>query len=141
MMLGSKIENLKKLKDNNINVPSFIIIKYDDVVKEKVNKEEYIELINNIKINNELNGNLFAIRSSCNLEDSDTLSFAGLFDTYLNIPKNQIEKYVKKCFLSLYNKNVLEYIKKNNINFDELKMNVIIQEMVSSEISGVLLIL
>lgn len=138
MMLGSKIENLKKLKDNNINVPSFIIIKYDDVVKEKVNKEEYIELINNIKINNELNGNLFAIRSSCNLEDSDTLSFAGLFDTYLNIPKKQIEKYVKKCFLSLYNKNVLEYINKNNINFDELKMNVIIQEMVSSEISGVL---
>ena len=120
-MNGSKIDNLILLKENGINVPDFFVV---------TNKEE--------KIENNLKGKLFAVRSSCNLEDGNTNSFAGQFDTYLNVPKKEVEQKIQMCFSSLNNSNVLEYAKKNNIYLKDIKMNVIVQEMISSEISGVL---
>ena len=35
-MYGNKIDNLIILKENNINVPDFIIIKYEDIIKTEI---------------------------------------------------------------------------------------------------------
>ena len=117
-----KAENLKKLKDNGFNVPDFKIIKWED-------KDKEIDI-------SKFNGK-YAIRSSCILEDSISSSFAGQFDTYLNVSKEDIPNKVRDCFNSINNKNVIDYLKKKNIK-DELTMDVIIQEMVDSDYSGVL---
>lgn len=123
-MLGSKIENLKILKDNNINVPDFFVITNEDYK-------------NNKKYNNILKTKLYSVRSSCSLEDGSNDSFAGQFDTYLNVKEQDLDKYIKKCFDSVNNQNVLDYAKENNIK-EELQMNVIVQKMINSEKSGVL---
>ena len=86
-----KYENLKILKDNNINVPNFDVVLWKDRDKE-------ID-ISNYK-------GKYAIRSSSNFEDKDNLSAAGQFETYLNVPKRLINKRVKDCFNSINNKNV-----------------------------------
>jgi len=118
-----KEENLKILKENGFNVPFFNIIKWEDRNK-KINTSKY--------------HGLYAVRSSCNLEDGDISSFAGQFDTYLNVRVKDIEKRVKDCFNSLNSESINSYLKENNIDKSSLKMNVIIQEMVDSKLSGVI---
>lgn len=156
-MYGNKIDNLVVLKDNYINVPDFIIIKHEDVVKDnsEFNKvlKNYKELSShdlslklkkifdeeiNLELRLDIDNGLYSIRSSSNIEDGNENSFAGQFDTFLNVKKEDINDKIKLCFKSLYNENVLEYMKKNNIEFKELKMNVMIQKMINSELSGVI---
>lgn len=155
-MFGNKYDNLVKLKENGFNIPDFEIIKFDDVIKNtdeinnillnnknKNNKEislllkKYIE--ENIKDNFVINLECkeYAVRSSSNIEDGKKDSFAGQFDTYLNVKKEELKTKIIECFKSLYNENVLDYIFKRNININELKINVIIQKMVQSEYSGI----
>lgn len=155
-MLGSKIENLIKLKEHNFNVPNFFILKHEDVIKTKIStyeltnktNEELLEISNKLKeeieqsielkYTNELNTKYYAVRSSSSLEDGDLTSFAGQFDTYLNVEEKDLNTKIIECFKSLYNINVLEYMKTNNLDLSNLKMNVIVQEMINPDISGVL---
>lgn len=156
-MYGNKIDNLVILKDNYINVPDFIIIKHEDIVKDNSKFNTVLKNYKNLnshdlslklkkifdeEINIEFNCNieegLYSVRSSSNIEDGNKNSFAGQFETFLNVKREEINDKIKLCFKSLYNENVLEYIKNNNIEFKELKMNVMIQKMVNSELSGVI---
>jgi len=118
-----KAENLQILKDNNFNVPDFDVVKWEDKDKE-IDIKKY--------------KGKYAVRSSSNLEDGKLNSFAGQFDTYLNVDAKDIEKKVKECFSSINNSNVEIYLKENNLSKEDLKMNVIIQKMVNSDLSGVL---
>lgn len=118
-----KAEYLKILKENGLPVPDFDIIYWEDR-NNKIDIKKY-------------NGK-YAVRSSCNLEDGENNSFAGQFDTFLNVSSNDLEDKVSECFNSINNKSVLKYLKHNNINYSDLKMNVIIQRMVKSDYSGVL---
>lgn len=124
MMLGTKSENLKKLRENNINIPNFITLSHEDIAKDD------FEIT--------LQSELYSVRSSASLEDLENNSFAGQFETFLNVKKEELKEKIKFCFNSLYNENVLEYIKQNNMNIEDLRMNVIVQEMIDSEYSGVL---
>ena len=118
-----KDKNLIKLREYGFNVPEFEIIEWEDRNK-KIDLSKY--------------KGKYAIRSSSNLEDSSDNSFAGLFDTYLNVDSKDIESKVKECFNSINNKNVKEYITNKNIDISDVKMNVIVQRMVNSKYSGIL---
>lgn len=156
-MFGSKFDNLNKLRENGFNIANFELIKFEDAIsssegiiqivennKNKSNKElsyllkEWIQ--NNINKNFEINLKCekYAVRSSSNVEDGNSDSFAGQFDTYLNVSPNDLNAKIIECFKSLYNENVLDYICNKNINIKDIKMNVIIQEMVQSEYSGII---
>ena len=117
-----KRKNLEILRDSGFNVPKF------DVVEWK-NKDEKIDI-------SKYKGK-YAIRSSSYLEDGKLNSFAGQFDTYLNVVPRNINKKVQDCFNSVNNKNVEDYLKKQNIKVKNLKMDVIIQEMVNAKYSGI----
>lgn len=156
-MLGSKINNLTTLTNNNINVPKFTTIKFNELI---TNQEELNKIINKNKtksikhlskilkkyIQDNINKDIkipkkntkYAVRSSSNIEDGLHNSFAGQFDTYLNVDKEDIINKIILCTESLYNENVLQYIKEKQIPINELQMNIIIQEMVPSELSGII---
>ena len=118
-----KAENLKILKDRGLIVPSFDVIKWEDRDKE-IDISKY--------------KGMYAIRSSSNIEDSDLSSFAGQFDTYLNVKDKDINKKVKDCFNSINNLNIKDYINKRHLTNNEITMDVIIQKMVDSDYSGVM---
>ena len=118
-----KRKNLEILRDNGFNVPKF------DVVEWK-NRDKEIDI-------SKYKGK-YAIRSSSNLEDRKLNSFAGQFDTYLNVVPKKINKKVQACFNSINNKNVDDYLKKQNIKTKDIKMDVIIQEMVNAKYSGII---
>jgi len=98
------------------------------------------QLIEQIKINLDIfNNDPVAIRSSGTLEDLPNSSFAGQYDTYLNIKgMEQILIYVKKCFASLWSERAVTYRFNNNLTHKEPEIAVIIQKMVRAISSGIL---
>lgn len=77
------------------------------------------------------------IRSSATCEDSHTMSFAGIFDTFLNVKTQDINSFVGKVFASIFNPRAVKYAIENGMDISKIKMACIIQEMVSEAKFGV----
>lgn len=116
-----KAKNLEILKNNNINVPKFITVKNENEI--------------NLDFSN---SNLFAVRSSYSAEDRNRNSYAGQFDTFLNVLREDVKNTVLKVKESY--KNILDYEKAKNIKHSENKEGqvIIIQEMIESDYSGII---
>ena len=79
------------------------------------------------------------VRSSATLEDSPATSFAGQYDSFLNVKgKKQLQESIKHCWASLWNTRAISYRLKQNIDGIELAHAVIIQKQISAEKSGIL---
>ena len=85
-----------------------------------------------------LQGQYFAVRSSAVAEDLADASFAGQQDTFLNVRKHDIPKMVLVCWSSYWNARAMKY--RHDASKDHLSngMAVVVQKMVSSDISGVM---
>ena len=80
-----------------------------------------------------------AVRSSATAEDLPDASFAGQQATYLNIKGfDNLMKAVMDCWASLFTPRAIFYRKQNKIKHDQVKISVIVQKMVQSEVSGVM---
>lgn len=112
-----------------------------EISKKILNLYSSLTLHNDIKKEIEKNLNpqkKYAVRSSGIKEDLTGFSFAGQYDTFINI--NGIDAIVEaviKCYLSAYSETVLSYLATNEISANEAEMAVIIEEMVDSDVSGV----
>lgn len=82
-------------------------------------------------------GKLFAVRSSASLEDSSDHSFAGLFESYLNVTKEELLKAIYKSYCDVFSSKVLSYCSINKIKTEDIKFALIIQEMIEPEFAGV----
>lgn len=127
-MYGSKADNLIKLKDAGISVPPFTIISFDE-------NEDVSEKLTFVSSGNAQG---YAVRSSCNLEDGADSSFAGQFDTYLNVRPEDVPEKIKLCRDSMYSGNVKKYMEYHQLSDKDLKMCVIVQEMAEADKAGVL---
>jgi len=82
---------------------------------------------------------LVAVRSSATAEDLPGASFAGQQATYLNIKGNSnLMVAIRDCWASLFTARAIFYREQNKISHDKVKISVIVQEMVQSEVSGVM---
>ncbi len=80
----------------------------------------------------------YVIRSSADIEDRIGYSFAGQFESYLNlISIDEIMKAIEAVWQSIYGERVVAYAGKVNRSIDAVRMAAIIQEMVYPELSGV----
>jgi rifampicin phosphotransferase len=81
----------------------------------------------------------WAVRSSSNKEDMGNSSFAGLYESYLNIegPDAVIEA-VKQCWASLWSERAIIYREKCGLKHSDVSMSVLIQTMVDAVYSGVI---
>lgn len=79
----------------------------------------------------------YAVRSSGTKEDLEDHSFAGQYDTFLNVKKISVIRKIIECYKSMFSETILTYLINNNIGLDSLHMSVIVQEMVPSEYSGI----
>lgn len=110
-----KARNLQILKENGFPVPDFIV----------VNSEADINMSFS-------SASSFAVRSSYYLEDEEESSFAGQFETVLNVKKENIGTAVFKVRES-YNRRLYRNMQDNGT-----VSPVIIQEMVEADLSGVI---
>jgi phosphohistidine swiveling domain-containing protein len=80
-----------------------------------------------------------AVRSSATAEDLPGFSFAGQQDTYLNVVgETALQKAIVDCWSSLWTARAIGYRARNGIDHAAVSLAVVVQEMVSSETSGVL---
>ncbi|MBW1740353.1 MAG: phosphoenolpyruvate synthase [Deltaproteobacteria bacterium] len=79
-----------------------------------------------------------AVRSSATAEDLPGASFAGQQDTFLNVTQKTLLKSVQRCWSSLFTPRAIVYRKEKGFSHDEVLISVAVQEMVSSEASGVM---
>ena len=79
----------------------------------------------------------WAVRSSAAGEDSAEASFAGQYVTFLHVKgKDQILKSIRQCFAAEGSEQANTY--KKHMKTGKTGMNVILQEMIVPEVSGVL---
>lgn len=116
-------DKLKEIRDSIINATLS-----EQIVKEI---EEAISKIPNAK--------RFAVRSSATSEDLESASFAGQYDTFLNVVslKEIIEK-IKACFASYWNDRAFKYRTEKGIDHFAHGMSVVVQQLVEAETAGVL---
>jgi pyruvate,water dikinase len=82
---------------------------------------------------------LVAVRSSATAEDLPTASFAGQQDTYLNVSEPEsLLLSVKKCWSSLFTPRAIAYRVSKHFEHDKVKLAVVVQRMINSEISGIM---
>lgn len=81
-----------------------------------------------------LNAVSVAVRSSATLEDAKRYSYAGQFESFLGVTKEDLLSKVKLCWNSLFSQRALVYSQGGG---KIGKMAVIIQKMVAADISGV----
>ena len=122
-MYGSKADNLIKLKEAGFNVPIFEIIEFG----EEFDESRFTSRKGKV-----------AVRSCCNLEDGADQSFAGQFVTYLNVKPEEIPEKIRACRDSVNAENVIGYMDSRKLSPADLKMCVIVQDMVDADTAGVL---
>lgn len=116
-MYGGKADNLVLLRDKGIPVPEFVIVtdgKAPDVSWE-----------------------MSSVRSSADVEDGVSDSFAGQFDTYLNVARKDLQEKIDLCMASASSEGAAEYLKQRELD-KEVKMSVIVQKMIDADCSGVM---
>lgn len=81
----------------------------------------------------------YAVRSSANIEDTNTVSFAGQATTTLCVPDlESVLTSIRETWFSLLSLEGLLYLKARNIRIEDVRMGVVVQEMAAADVSGVM---
>jgi len=79
-----------------------------------------------------------SVRSSVVFPENKEVSFSGIFATELNVRHfADLLDAVKRIYASLFTDDVVAYASKMDVDLSEVKLSVVVQKMVQSEISGV----
>lgn len=124
-------ENLKEGQESkNLLEDKFKLIKFSDDFESRILNE-----INKLGC---LEKDFFAVRSSATTEDLIEASFAGQYDSFLNVRgREAVLEAVKKCWSSLWTARAISYRERNEISHSDALMAVIVQKMITAKTSGV----
>jgi phosphoenolpyruvate synthase/pyruvate phosphate dikinase len=127
---GGKGASLIKLKEAGFPVPEFVVFTEQELTSLDINS-----ILK--RIDEELNADYFAVRSSANLEDGELQSFAGIFHTELYVDTTHLAAAIQKVRNSKKTETVQAYLKQNKLNQEQLQLAIVVQEMVPAQVSGV----
>lgn len=122
-LVGGKAYGLAKLRAAGLNVPKTYVV---PVTAKDFDYTKYPELSDKVH---------YAVRSSADIEDGKSNSFAGMFDSYLDVPVDGLEDHIKKVVASKNNSRLQQYIETNGL--DQPNMAVVLQHFVEPEYAGV----
>lgn len=135
-LVGGKGAHLQKLVSWGAPVSPFFVVTTDTFRYYSDHKTLPQEVV--LKFEDFLKSHpKIALRSSMISEDNADSSFAGLFETLLDVNLANWRESLLKIFASVKSDRVQEYMARKNLNV-ELVMAVVAQELVEVERSGVL---
>lgn len=79
----------------------------------------------------------FAVRSSAIFEDMADASFAGQYDTFLDIPKDQVLDAIQRCWASSMSFHAQSYAARVGRSLEDSVMGVLVQSLVRARTAGV----
>jgi len=133
---GNKARNLSFLIKKGFTVPEGLVVQFKHSMpldaKNTARLREQLESLTDVR-------SLYVVRSSANVEDSSDRSFAGQFETVLNLSgADQILSALEKVAGSALNTNVNAYYKKSRADATPVSMSMIVQRQITPLFSGVL---
>ena len=120
-------EASKKIRSiiEQAKIPDEIAEKIEKAYNKLVGKGEFIDSV--------------AVRSSGTQEDSADASFAGQFDTFLNVNDEEtLLETVKKCWSSLFGPRIIKYRAVKGIGYRGAGVCVAVQQMINPRTAGVM---
>lgn len=141
---GGKGKTLARLFNMGYPIPDGFIILPEAFTEEGIKPEawklvykQYQKMLNTASENGQTLRK-FAVRSSTLLEDSDSVSYAGKFDSILNVDSAlNLRKSIGTVYQSLRNDRALRYSQSQHIEMKD-QMAIVVQNMVDAELAGVL---
>lgn len=136
---GNKAKNLQLLMQKGFLVPQTFVCRWNAYQDYCNNDLAMIETLKAELLAELSMEQAYAVRSSANMEDSVSHSFAGQFKSVLNVRGiDSLLHAVWSIWATTASKGVETYLdKKHSTVFQSLRMGVIIQKMVPPVISGV----
>ncbi len=136
--IGLKADKLHFLLNKGFRIPNTFVCVWDakltcQPVDTQIREDLKIQLKELLS-----HSTSYAVRSSANLEDGHEHSFAGQFLTKLDVRgTDEVMQALVDVQASLHAESVQSYLSKQNIPPSDIKMAVIIQEMIQPVVSGV----
>ncbi|MCX6282125.1 MAG: PEP-utilizing enzyme [Bacteroidetes bacterium] len=127
--VGGKARGLKILKELGFNVPEAVVLLHPEVaeLQDSVIRKHLISLGPGPK----------AVRSSAVSEDGHSASFAGQFESYLNLHSfEEIKSAIVRCIDAAGAERVKSY-SGSLLSEADLRISVIMQNMVDARVAGV----
>lgn len=101
------------------------------IISAPINKTDALDIMQHFA---RLHSLFVAVRSSATCEDSANKAWAGQLDTFLSVNEENLLEKIKLCWASLFSDRTLAY---GGDVLDKASISVVVQEMVSSDVSGV----
>lgn len=130
---GGKAASLKKLK--TFNIPDWFVVtpnaflENSSQLNEKATEELQFAL-------DQIDGELYAVRSSARDEDGSDHSFAGQLDSFLAIQRNDLPKFIAEVHKSAFSDRLKSYRMEHNLG-ECIAPAIIVQKMVMADAAGV----
>jgi phosphohistidine swiveling domain-containing protein len=148
-LIGVKAANLRRAADLGLKIPETAVIPtsvYDTLLpypdlsaaamRNRIRALDLTGLAGDIRVAllERFGSVRFAVRSSSNLEDHIDRSFAGQYDSFLDVPIEEIEQAVRNCWLSLWRERAVSY---RGSTATRPSMAVMIQPFLQGHVGGV----
>lgn len=134
---GGKGASLGEMTQSGIPVPPGFILTtdaYKEFGSSRIPEELKAQILARF---DQLDADLVAVRSSATAEDSADASWAGQFESYLNVARDQLIVSIEKCWESASSVNVQAYADQQATEKQGLSVAVVVQQMINGEVSGV----
>lgn len=129
---GKKAATLHELARAGVPVPPGFVI--PDSLREHL-ADSRAELLAAVE---SIGGFPVAVRSSSHLEDLDSASFAGMYETYLDVAsEDALMARIGDCFRSARSDRVRDYMARRRIDPEGAPFSVLVQRLVDSRCAGV----
>ena len=135
--LSAQTKNLKNLNPSDLNALQGASNNMTRIINEYELPKDTIAQIT--RAYNALGKPAVSVRSSSTTEDLKNASFAGQYDTFLNVSNiDDLIQNTKKVWASLYSPHAIGYSLRNKIPYSKAKMAVVIQQQLTPNAAGVL---
>lgn len=130
-LIGGKAMALARMHHSGLLVPQGFVVTSSFFTQKDPFTQQNISRIHCL-FDAHCPSELAVVRSSAVAEDSASRSYAGQFDSYLNVSKDHLIDAIQACRQSRNNQRVSAYT-----NGETQKMAVIVQDMITPDVSGV----
>jgi phosphohistidine swiveling domain-containing protein len=127
-VLGGKAAALAQLSAAGFAVPPGLVVTAEALADSELDAKLHVAAAR-------VGGGPFAVRSSSAAEDLPDASYAGLYETYLNVPADELGAAVRRCFKAAASQRVTTYRERHG--GASAAMAVLVQVMIDPAAAGV----